>query len=217
MSRHEPPPTSPIGPSMWSVQAGDSGWANVNQLSSTFDNLQLNRRVESDNDFGYQQPQAQRGQPGGNLLPPMPMTAGAIGEPSWVASLVGHDIVPRPRSAHTPHAQWQVPDSMHRSQQGMLPQQWDQRAPYIPQQHMGGYGMPMKHVNPNMGQYPGYAPQPMHQGYGAPMYNNPPPSAHMLGPQDQAVIELARSKGLNPASFNCRPPIVRLELPCSLS
>lgn len=233
LQRHDPPPTSPIGLSMWSVQAGDNGWANVNQLSNTFDNLQLNRRDtsnNSNNDFGYQQPQQppRGGSAGGNILPPMPMTAGPIGEPSWVAGLVGHDIVPRPRSAHTPHSQWS--DGMHRPQQGMLPpqQRWDQGGPlgYMPQQHqqqVGGYGMPMRsmspHVNPNMGQYPGYPTQPMHgmgqqQGYmGAPMYNTPPPTAHVLGPQDQAVIELARSKGLNPANFNCRPPIVSGQTP----
>jgi hypothetical protein len=148
------------------------------------------------------------------------MTAGAIGEPSWVAGLVGHDIVPRPRSAHTPH--WQDQDMLHR-QQGMLPfqNQWDrEQMPmgYMQQQmHQqpqlpGPFNMPLKGGNTNIGQYPGYPTMPSmnpNQAYmGPPMYPTPPVSAHALGPQDQAVIELARSKGLNPASFNCRPPVV---------
>lgn len=97
---------------------------------------------------------------------------------------------------------------------GYMQQQIQHQQPHLP----GPYNMPMKGMNPNInvGQYPGYGNQPMvgmssNQGYmGAPMYPTPPASTHMLGPQDQAVIELARSKGLNPASFNCRPPVVSL-------
>jgi hypothetical protein len=197
---------------MWSVQAGDSGWSNINQLADNFESLQVNRRIAESGpvDYGYQQP-IRRTQP--ELM--APMTAGHIGEPSWVAGLVGHDVVPRPRSAHTPHAQWQLPDSMQRPQQGMLPPQprWDQG--YLPQQPMG-YGMPgmNPNINPNMGQYPGYGQPMQHMGQnrghmGPPVYSNtPPPSSHTLGPEDQAVIALARSKGLNPATFNCRPQTV---------
>jgi hypothetical protein len=187
-------------------------------LSNSFDTLQLNRRIPDNATNIYQQPQQQRRTPTADLLPSMPMTAGPIGEPSWVASLVGHDVVPRPRSAHTPHSQqWQDQD-VHR-QQGMLPGQprWDQ--PQLPlgymqspQQLLGPYGMPLKgmNLNVNVGQYPGYATPPMGMGPGymaSPMYQSPA-TTHMLGPQDQAVIELARSKGLNPATFNCRPPVV---------
>lgn len=211
---------------MWSAQAGDNGWSTINQLSDTFDNLQLNRRVaESGVNYnaGHQQAQQPvRRVQGAGLLPPMPMTAGQIGEPSWVAGLVGHDVVPRPRSANAPSSQWQLPESMQRPQQGMLPLQprWDQgpQLGYLPQHQqqpqLGPYGMPMRgmspNINPNMGQYPGYAQPPLpglsqNPGYMGTYTNTPTPSAHMLGPQDQAVIELARSKGLNPASFNCRP------------
>lgn len=224
----DPPPTSPMGPSMWSMQAGASGWSGLEQLSNSFDNLQLNRRIgdTGTTNMGYQQPQQNRREaPSTDLLPSMPMTAGVIGEPSWVASLVGHDVVPRPRSAHTPHTpHWQDQEMLNR-QPGMLPFQhrWDQEQ--IPMEYMqqhqqpqlpGPYNMPFKGMNQNInvGQYPGYGNQSMmgmnpNQGYmGAPLYPTPPPSTHMLGPQDQAVIELARSKGLNPASFNCRPPAV---------
>lgn len=204
---------------MWSAQASGNGWSSLDHLSNNFDNLQLNRRL--DVNMGYQQPnQSQpdrRGTPSRDLLPSMPMTAGPIGEPSWVAGLVGHDIVPRPRSAHTPH--WQDQDGFHR-QQGMLPfqNQWDRaQIPMGYMQHQGQqlpgpFNMPLKGLNPNVGQYPGYPPTPgttHNQGYmGPPMYPTPPTSTHALGPQDQAVIELARTKGLNPATFNCRPPVV---------
>jgi hypothetical protein len=221
LRRQEPPSTSPIGSSMWSAQASGNGWSGLDQLSNTFDNLHINRRFDNGQNLGYQQPQQiqqdRRGTPNRDYLPPMPMTAGPIGEPSWVAGLVGHDIVPRPRSAHTPH--WQDQD-MLRHQQGMLPfqQQWDmEQIPMGYMQHQGQqlpgpFNMPLKGVNSNVGQYPGYPPMlgmNSNNGYmGSPMYPTPPASAHALGPQDQAVIELARSKGLNPASFNCRPPVV---------
>lgn len=211
---HEPPPTSPIGPSMWSAQAGENGWStNLNGLAETFDGLQLHRREAM---AGYQAQAAGGG--GGarrmgetDLLPPMPATAGPMGEPSWVANLVGHDVAPL-RSAHSPN--WTDRDALLRQhQQGMLPphqQRWDQgHVPlaYLQQQQQqqlqGAYGLAMK------AQYPGYAPpNPGYMGGAAPMYPSPPVSAHMLGPQDQAVIELARAKGLNPATYNCRPPVV---------
>ena len=221
LRRQEPPSTSPIGSSMWSAQASGNGWSGADQLSNTFDNLQINRRFDNGQNLGYQQPQQiqqdRRGTPNREFPPPIPNTAGPIGEPSWVAGLVGHDIVPRPRSAHTPH--WQDQD-MLRHQQGMLPfqQQWDReqiQMGYMQHQgqHLPGpFNMPLKGVNPNVGQYPGYPPMlgvnPNNGYMGAPMYPTPPASAHAFGPQDQAVIELARSKGLNPASFNCRPPVV---------
>lgn len=215
--RQEPPPTSPIVPSMWSAQAGGNGWSSLDHLSNNFDNLQIHRRTDNGQNMGYQQPHHQydrRGMPNRDNVPPVPMTAGPIGEPSWVAGLVGHDIVPRPRSAHTPH--WQDQDMLHR-QQGMLPyqQQWDrEQMPMGYMQHQGQqlpgpFNMPLKGLNSNVGQYPGYPPMLANQNFmGPPMYPTPPVSAHALGPQDQAVIELARSKGLNPASFNCRPPVV---------
>lgn len=255
--KQEPPPTSPIGPSMWSIQAGENGWTNLNGLSETFDGLQLNRRIAEHNantgigggnDVDYtsqhlnqmhlhlQNQSQSQGQGQGRrmtdqiqLLPPLPQTAGPMGEPSWVTNLVGHDIPPQVRSAHS--ASWQDRDALLRQhQQGMLPphqqqqqQRWDQG--HVPlaylqqqqQQHQqqqmqgvhGGYGMGMGMKN----QYsaPGY-PQHGGGGYmGAPVYSTPPPSAHALGPQDQAVIELARAKGLNPATYNCRPQAVSLD------
>lgn len=255
--KQEPPPTSPIGPSMWSVQAGENGWTNMNGLSETFDGLQLNRRIAEHNanagiggaiDMEYQtqmlnqmhlqnqnqgQGQGRRMPEQIQLLPPLPQTAGLMGEPSWVTNLVGHDIPPQVRSAH--NATWQDRDTLLRQhQQGMLPshqqhqQRWDQgHVPlaYLQQQQQqqqqqqmhggqGGYGMGMGMPMGMKNQYsaPGY-PQHGGQGYmGAPVYSTPPPSAHALGPQDQAVIELARAKGLNPATYNCRPQAVSLQL-----
>lgn len=222
---HEAPPTSPIGPSMWSAQAGENGWTSLNQLSDQFDSLQLNRRIAEHNGgggggVGYQGPSpgpGQRRAPEHELLPPMPQTAGPIGEPSWVAGLVGHDVAPQVRSAHA--ASWQDRDALLRQhQQGMLPPHHQQQQPrwdqgHVPlaylqqqqqQQLLGSYGR---------GQYPGYAPSPQPGYMPAPMYPSPPVSAHMLGPQDQAVIELARAKGLNPATYNCRPHAVSSFLP----
>lgn len=199
---------------MWSAQAGENGWStNLNGLSEVFDGLQLNRREAMAGSY--------QGQGGGvrragetDLLPPMPATAGPMGEPSWVANLVGHDIAPSARSAHTPN--WQDRDALLRQhQQGMLPphqqQRWDQNhipLAYLQQQQQQQYAMGMKGpYGPGAGQ--GFAsPNPGYMGGPAPMYPSPPVSAHMLGPQDQAVIELARAKGLNPANYNCRPPIV---------
>jgi hypothetical protein len=226
---------------MWSVQAGENGWTSLNGLSETFDGLQLNRRIaehnagNGGNDMEYQQQLLNQMQSQGSgqghgrrlqdqvqLLPPLPQTAGPMGEPSWVTNLVGHDIPPQARSAHNPT--WQDRDALLRQhQQGMLPphqqqmhqQRWDQgHVPlaYLQQQQQqqmagvqAGYGMGIKNQYPG----PGY-PQHGGGGYmGAPIYSTPPPSAHALGPQDQAVIELARAKGLNPATYNCRPQSVR--------
>lgn len=69
----------------------------------------------------------------------------------------------------------------------------------------GQYGYGQQQVYP----YPGYKMQNypyMQTGYPAP---NPP--LH-FGAQDAAVIELARQKGLNPATFDCRPPVVSTTL-----
>jgi hypothetical protein len=80
-----------------------------------------------------------------------------------------------------------------------------------------GYQMPLHMGNmPNMPNMPlmGIPPMtPNSAGFAyphTPQAHTPIPSAHHFGPQDQAVIELARAKGLNPATFDCQPPMVRL-------
>ena len=88
-------------------------------------------------------------------------------------------------------------------------------------------GMSGLNVNLNlssMGYQQPYPSQPLqqlqpqqlnaHPGFNMP-YATPPPSAmmpqiiHHPSLQDQAVIELAKSKGLNPATFDCRPQQAR--------
>ncbi|WVF72871.1 hypothetical protein IAT40_007689 [Kwoniella sp. CBS 6097] len=156
-------------------------------------------------------------------------------EPSWVASLVGGDHTPQvaPRSAgpgtmswqdrdvafrHQPHSFTPQPHQQLARQQGGWtdPNQFmnQQQLNFIQQQQLlasaGGFGGGMKGVQPFQ--------QPLQASYlGAPFspaYPSPPSTAMMQGPggmsnQDRDVIELARQKGLNPATYNCRPNAAR--------
>lgn len=59
---------------------------------------------------------------------------------------------------------------------------------------------------------PGHPGQAQNQHPGQ-VYPSPPssaaPTGHGMGAQDREVIELARKKGLNPATFNCQPQNAR--------
>lgn len=57
--------------------------------------------------------------------------------------------------------------------------------------------------------HPGQA-QNQHPGQGyPPPSSSAAPTGHGMGAQDREVIELARKKGLNPATFNCKPQNAR--------
>ena len=99
---------------------------------------------------------------------------------------------------------------------GGMPMQFNQQqgSPYLgPPGSAQGYQMPlhmpmmpMPPITPNSAGF-GYQHSPQVHGHA----HTPAPMsapAHHFGPQDQAVIELARAKGLNPATFNCQPPVV---------
>ncbi|OCF37996.1 hypothetical protein I316_00220 [Kwoniella heveanensis BCC8398] len=156
-------------------------------------------------------------------------------EPSWVASLIGGDHTPQvaPRSAGPTTMSWQDRDTSFRQQapHSFTPQPHQQLArqqggwtdpnqfmhqpqlSFLQQQQLlasaGGFGG-MKGMQPFQ--------QPLQPPYlGAPFspaYPSPPSTAMVQGQgglsnQDRDVIELARQKGLNPATYNCRPYAAR--------
>ncbi|ODN83469.1 hypothetical protein L202_01606 [Cryptococcus amylolentus CBS 6039] len=152
--------------------------------------------------------------------------SGADGEPSWVNKLVGGDNtpmlghnMPRSASAHSWGGERDRNDQgysgypgnyMNFNNNGYMP---------MPQNHQGRMMPPMPMPGMNYMGMPGYAqgfsgyipngqqlggPGNGHGGQGQHAYPSPPASAGM-GAQDKEVIELARKKGLNPATFECRP------------
>ena len=201
-------PTSPIGRSVWSPsQVGDDGWARPNtHLADNFQAMNLgmpgeqsgiDRKLALMTEVLRQpRPQVGNGGSGGQQH---------LGdEPSWVANLVGHAdrLSPQPpRSATAPN--WQERDF------GGIPQGWEpaqfvgQSFGYLPHHQQllaAGYGGQPGNKS-NAGQYQ----QPF---YMIPsFYPSPPGTA--LPSSDASVIELARTKGLNPATYDCNPPQAR--------
>nr|XP_018261549.1 uncharacterized protein I303_05987 [Kwoniella dejecticola CBS 10117]OBR83707.1 hypothetical protein I303_05987 [Kwoniella dejecticola CBS 10117] len=222
----EHPPISPIVPSVWSpgIPTGqDDGWnrAASQQLQDAFDAMNLGRKMMGVEGNGFQP----RLDLETNVLRhPQPATAGpnlvhSGEEPSWVTSLVGADHTPHiaaPRSAGPGNTSWQGRDFGFR-QQSFTPQPHQQfaRGPwtesnaymqqnigFLQQQHM----LAMKGAQPF--QQPPYLGAPF-----SPAYPSPPNTALLqnqpLSTQDRDVIELARQKGLNPATYDCRPAAAR--------
>lgn len=232
----EEPPTSPIGRSVWSMShPEDDGWSRPGsqQLQDAFEAMQLGRRM-----MGMENGQKDRVSPNLDAPRPPPRTAiepaapiiGHPGEePSWVSNLVGMPdrLSPQPVNRTAASPIWQDRDAYLR---GEMPQRWPEQNHYL-NQPMGylqqqqqqqqlfaaqGYGnmQGMKQglqIQPQMGPYP----QPYQPAYlgtpFTPLYSTPPVSAMPpsgMPAQDRDVIELARRKGLNPATFNCSPQIV---------
>jgi hypothetical protein len=228
----EEPPTSPIGTSLWSMShRGDDGWTRpTQQLQEAFDAMQIGRttpRQQSERRLVVDTAATMPGDAAAGLPPHLVHPAE---EPSWVTNLVGqadrfHSSQAPVRSASA--GGWNDREALLRSQgySQQMPQRWDQAQLMSPpltylQQHQllaAGYaGMP-----------PFKQPQsaaPLGQFAQPPPYLNPafnPALAHPYGQlpnpalqpppphQDMAVIELARSKGLNPATYNCRPSQAR--------
>lgn len=159
-------------------------------------------------------------------------------EPAWVTNLVGMPGQPSPSSQarqlgwddrNAPSAyglgQWgggqslQPPPLLYQQQQQLYAQTQAQLK--LTATGLGG-GLPVHHGLPPMhmqGGYMGgnYLGAPYNAGYatppgpmlgGAPLPGQMPGVAPMSA-QDVDVMELARKKGLNPATFDCRPPYAR--------
>lgn len=225
------PPTSPIGHSVWSpAHTGDDGWnrPNTQNIQDAFQAMNLGVMNDSAAGNNVQQRSLDR------LKEPQPQqhvsNIGAqyhnIGdEPSWLTNLVGHAerVSPQPvRTASAP--QWNDRAMYPRTQPGQpqpgqMPPPWLGQQPYlgqpfgqVPYQNLlqPNFGQPGTKNGPtgpqgqfNQPPFPGYLSQAFN-----PMYPSPPGTAP-LPSEDASVIELAKSKGLNPASFDCRPAQAR--------
>lgn len=158
---------------------------------------------------------------GPNLAPPVYAPGGNHNqeEPSWVANLVGgRENSPQPplRAPSAPISPWEngAPFGNQRwpDGQGYIPLNFLQQQQHQRQMMAGYAGLNLNMPGFKSGPMPGMGGQgfPMQQngGYMPPINPNfyaPAPPAPPLGAQDQEVIELARKKGLNPATFDCRP------------
>ncbi|WVR00068.1 hypothetical protein IAU59_007210 [Kwoniella sp. CBS 9459] len=217
----------------------DDGWsrASSQQLQDAFEAMNLGRRMMGTENSGGEYNGDRRmtlennvlRHPGGNGH----HFSHSGEEPSWVASLVGGDPTPQlaPRSAGPGMMSWQ--DTSFRQQQQ---QQQQQPHSYTPQPHQqlarqqGLWNDPNQFMHqPQLsflqqqqmlassgggfagmkGVQPPYLGAPF-----SPAYPSPPNTAMMQGQgglsnQDRDVIELARQKGLNPATYDCRPNAAR--------
>ena len=176
------PPMSPIGRSMWSPsQGGDDGWSRpTQQIQDAFDAMNLGKKM-------MEMPIQNQ------ILSTTPHRANSE-EPAWVSSLVGMPDRVSPRPTRSPN--WQDRDPYR--------QRWPEQMPagYMPPQALLGAGYP--------GQ-PSLRP-PQYGGYVNPAFNPvypSPPGTAPLPSSDADVMELARSKGLNPATYDCHPPQAR--------
>lgn len=222
------PPTSPLGNSVWSPsQGGDDGWArpSTQHIQDAFQAMHLGHPVDHRQQGRGTPPNAEAmRQPQPNIYRPNGGAQHHIGdEPSWVANLVGHAerISPQPvRTASAPN--WPDRDAYLRGQPGQNMQPPWQNPPFL--------GQPFGYLPPNQAFAPGYDPRtgaPKHNnaiqpganfmqlypGYVNPANLNPlypsPPVTASLPSEDVDVIALAKSKGLNPASFDCQPAQAR--------
>lgn len=210
------PPSSPINHSMWSMaQPTDDGWTRSasQQMQEAFEQMQMNRRTPVEDQ--EQPPPAQ-----------MPRDA-RMGseEPSWVSRLVGQDRdSPQPPSRIAPGQQWQNeaylkgPVPHHPAEYGDRPPYMGMplgypagapilQPPFAPPPHMRtpSPGHPLyQHYQPPFPGPPTFMPPPY------PVYGTPGSAGSApLASQDLNVIQLAKSKGLNPAAFDCRPAAAR--------
>ncbi|ORX38432.1 YT521-B-like domain-domain-containing protein [Kockovaella imperatae] len=126
------------------------------------------------------------GQAGMDTRMPLPSQE----EPAWVANLVGQPDRRSPAPSRSPH--WAERD----------PRQWGpNQMPYLtPPPQVGYPGQPS--LKQPYQQHPyGYMPPPSVSN----MYPSPPNTADQMAD----VMELARSRGLNPSTFDCHPTQAR--------
>ncbi|KAL7422532.1 hypothetical protein Q5752_003180 [Cryptotrichosporon argae] len=215
-------PLSPIGTSLWSPGAGATagdGWSSAPQhFQDALDAMTLGRMAGLDLGGPPAETQAGRTSIAADLLRHPPAPAHTNGdEPAWVTNLVGGagQISPQPvRTA--PAATTQGWDRDRPQPQPQLPYvlPWGQ-VPYLQPGYgvSGGLGgLNIGGLGPNGMKVPmlGHMPYGPYMGgpYPAPTYPTPPGTAALVQ-HDLDVIELARKKGLNPATFDCRPPAAR--------
>ncbi|BEI83230.1 hypothetical protein CcaverHIS002_0310980 [Cutaneotrichosporon cavernicola] len=214
---------SGLGRNLWTPgvpMPGDDGWSSsantAQQLQDALDALSI--------------------RDGGQMHRPAPPTMGE--EPSWVTNLVGMPGQPSQASQvrplgwddrNSPYgglSQWgggpslQPPPLLYQQQQQLYAQTQAQLK--LQAAGIGGglplHGLPPMHLQQGYmgGNYlgapfnTGYGtqPGPMPSGGGLPSGPGMPGGPHMSA-HDVDVMELARSKGLNPATFDCRPPYAR--------
>ena len=233
----EEPPTSPIGRSVWSFShPEDDGWSRPGsqnlQLQDAFEAMQLGRRMMGMEHMQKDRLSVQRDGPRlpspTNRDPAIPSIGHTGEEPSWVSNLVGMPDRLSPQPATRPSSAPNWHDSDDAFLRAQTPQRWPEQSHFLGQsmgylqhqQHQQqqqqlfaaqgfGNGVGSKQILSHQPQYypPQYPPAYMATPF-TPVYPTPPVSA--MPAQDQDVIDLARRKGLNPASFNCRPSTVRV-------
>ena len=228
----EEPPTSPIGRSVWSVShPEDDGWSRPGsqQLQDAFEAMQLGRRM-----MGMEHVQRDRlsiTRDGPRLPSPssrdpaIPPIGHTGEEPSWVSNLVGMPdrLTPQPAMRPSSAPNWHDSDAFLRAQtlqrwpdqsqflgqsMGYLQHQQHQQQQqqlFSAQGYVNGTGQKQGFNHHQQLYQPPYPPAYLATPF-TPLYPTPPVSA--MPAQDQDVIDLARRKGLNPASFNCRPSSV---------
>lgn len=195
------PPTSPIGHSVWSpAQVGDDGWSRpvaTPQIQEAFQAMHLGAALPIP-------------PPSANVESEPYFHAGPqhiADEPTWVTNLVGQ---PERRSP-APHFRPDTAPSLQ-NQFSYLPMRNPrlgneqylglpfgfQPSPQL--QTPGGYGFQPLQRYPAPGPHDHYTTASSYQAHHPYPTTPAPPSAN-----DMEVIELARSKGLNPATFDCRP------------
>lgn len=221
------PPMSPLGHSVWSPsQGGDDGWnrPSTQSIQEAFQAMNLNIGDETRQQLDRKTPISgdQMRQPQPNPYRQNSGNSHIGDEPSWVANLVGHAerISPQPvRTASAPN--WQERDPYLRAQSGQgAPGPWPNQTylaqPFgylpAPQSFAPGFDPRQTGIRPGTIQpganfiqmYPGYVnQQPIPS-----LYPSPPVSA--ANPhEDVDVVALAKSKGLNPATFDCQPAQAR--------
>lgn len=125
-------------------------------------------------------------------------------EPSWVTNLVGMPGQPSPQPTGGRQL-WD--DRSYAAAYGGLAAQ-NMQPPLSLYQQQQAYGQQLKLGVPGAGGIPQMPVLPMQYNY-LPYAQYQQPAAPQLSEQDLDVIELARSKGLNPATFDCHPPYAR--------
>ena len=205
-------PTSPIGPSLWSPShgGGDDGWdrGSTQQAQEAFQAMNLGISGNGRD--------SARSVDLGEAINPASLPAGVpttLGdEPDWVTNLVG--------AGETKKAEERQPGE---SNIGAFsgPTWTDPYASlrafnHTPVHHPNQYLNQPPPFNNNQGQFhghpgqfsmpfPGYMNQPFNPGYNSAV----PAPASGLAEDDPEVVELAKAKGLNPSTYDCRPPQAR--------
>jgi hypothetical protein len=226
--------TSPIGHNLWSPSQpleGD-GWSrpNMQQVQNAFDAMSLGRRMMGPGSDMVGPPQGSGNRQvssseepswvanlvgmSGEISPQPPVRSASAGAGLGGGQAQWSSLPPLPQPRWPGQLQvdqMQQPYmNMGGAQLGYLQQQ-QLLAAYGGLKGPGGMPFPMQPGhNQQMGGYTQPFPGFMSPFNNAGMYPNTPVTAPAGGANDAEVLELARKKGLNPASFECRPQQVCL-------